>query len=370
MKTLVVCGTFNSEGGKPSSLMEKLFFSYPEKDITIFNGGDTNTIHEAIMTVQNYEVIFWFPNVPNDVPKDRDIKELNPKCILITSKRNDGNKYHFKELIARALQVKANLTIEIKMAISGRYIMQVFDPLGNVWSPMTEDYNEVSLCLYERLCALVAYHRQSTTSLVTHKDEKFIEIVRNYATTFHNLIMPSEHTSRFLGNASFRCTYGFPSFRSNTDPDTIFVSKRNVDKQGLSLNDFVPVQFKEGAVNVLSHNKPSVDTPVQVRLYKTIPHINYIVHGHVYVKGAPFTKEAIPCGALEEVDEIMELIYNNDLYNLCRQGYAINLLGHGFIILARDISFFSDDNIRFYARPEREYMGRKYEEGEDINDVF
>ena len=58
-----------------------------------------------------------------------------------------------------------------------------------------------------------------------------------------------------------------------------------------------------------------MDTPVQVRLYKTIPHINYIVHGHVYVKGAPFTKEAIPCGALEEVDEIMELIYNSNSSN-------------------------------------------------------
>lgn len=354
MKTLVVCGTFNSEGGKPSSLMGNLFSLYPEEDITIFNGGDTNTIHEAIMTVQNYEVIFWFPNIPNDVPKDRNIKELNPKCMLITSKRNDEDKYSFKELIARSLEVKANLTIEIKMAISGKYLMQVFDPLGNVWSPLTEDYNEISLCLYERLSALLSYHRQPTRSLIDCKDERFIEIVRRYATTFHSLIAPSESVTRFLGNASFRCSYGFPSFRGKIDPDLIFVSKRNVDKQGLSYNDFVPVKFKHGVVSVLSHNKPSVDTPVQVRLYNAIPYINYIIHGHVYIEGAPFTDKIIPCGALEEVDEIMELVSKNNPHGIINEGYAINLLGHGFIILARSLAFFSDENIKFYARPERE----------------
>ena len=37
------------------------------------------------------------------------------------------------------------------------------------------------------------------------------------------------------------------------------------------------------------NSKPSVDSSIQVRLYRILPEINYIVHAHCYAEGAPFT---------------------------------------------------------------------------------
>lgn len=50
--------------------------------------------------------------------------------------------------------------------------------------------------------------------------------------------------------------------------------------------------------------KPSVDTPSQIMLYQAYPKVNYMLHGHVYIDGFPFTNRCIPCGAIEEAHEI------------------------------------------------------------------
>lgn len=66
-------------------------------------------------------------------------------------------------------------------------------------------------------------------------------------------------------------------------------------------------------------NKPSVDTPIQIRMYDKLPNINYMIHSHCYIKNAPYTKNALPCGAIEEVDEILNIIkesYDNDYLNI------------------------------------------------------
>jgi hypothetical protein len=42
------------------------------------------------------------------------------------------------------------------------------------------------------------------------------------------------------------------------------------------------------------NKKPSVDTPVQLMIYQNAPAINYMIHGHYYVYGAPFTKSFYP----------------------------------------------------------------------------
>jgi hypothetical protein len=53
--------------------------------------------------------------------------------------------------------------------------------------------------------------------------------------------------------------------------------------------------------NAIRHIKnPSVE--VQMAYLSQIPEINYMFHSHVYVKGAPFTKSPVPCGAIEEVN--------------------------------------------------------------------
>ena len=48
---------------------------------------------------------------PNDFEKVRNVKEVAPKVMLVTSKRNDGGKYQFNELVQRALGSKSNLLL-------------------------------------------------------------------------------------------------------------------------------------------------------------------------------------------------------------------------------------------------------------------
>ena len=78
-------------------------------------------------------------------------------------------------------------------------------------------------------------------------------------------------------------------------------------------------------------NKPSVDTPVQLELYKQCPQINYFIHGHSYIPGWPETEIYYPCGDLREVNGIVRLIKD-------RTSGIINLKDHGFLIYASDFA--------------------------------
>jgi hypothetical protein len=219
IRTLVVCGTFDNKGGKPSGLMNKLFNTYPENYIFV-NGGYYEHLQQILEDTVAYDIIYWFANVDNDLPKIRNVKEVNPKCILITSKRNDNDKYCFEELINRALGLKANLVFEFsKSAKDDLFNIRVFDPLGVLWCDRTNDYKKVIDRAYNRIQKLACYTRQQSVVIndkVSFETEpRFIDIIHDKAEIFHKLVQPPEVVERFLGNVSFRCTHGFPSFRGN-----------------------------------------------------------------------------------------------------------------------------------------------------------
>ena len=235
--------------------------------------------------------------------------------------------------------------------------MKLFDPLGNVWYEGL-DIEECSKALLDRLAFIKSITRESTVSSEENigalawffnmfKEEmyksdnnleipikkEFLSIVRDYAYKFAEATFQTKDVKRFLGNASFRCPKGFPSFREGK---YIFVSKRNVNKEFIGIDEFVPVYLKDGKIYYCGDNKPSVDTPIQVRMYNLLPNINYMIHSHCYIEDAPFTEKALPCGAVEEVDEISKLLndyYDND-FN--RDFYLINLLGHGSIMMSNN----------------------------------
>ena len=293
-KVLIVGGTFDKEGGRASGLVRNLIdeIHYSHKfDIAAVNGGTVEDLHDNILpTVTEYQVVFWFANVSNDEVKLRDVKAINPKCILITSKRNDNGKYTFAELISRALSIKANLTIEFSKDPDGLFNMMLFDPLGNVF------YDGCSipyLCsaMIDRIEQLLTFTRVPSVQDTEHdmpavpEETEFFNFAHDCADIFHNLIKPAKGTDRFLGNMSFRCQNGFPSFRGENG--IIYVSRRNVDKSDINATSFVPAYLDDTeTVRYFGINKPSVDTPVQLRLYKLFPWANYMIHAHCYVDTA------------------------------------------------------------------------------------
>ncbi len=80
-----------------------------------------------------------------------------------------------------------------------------------------------------------------------------------------------------------------------------------------------------------------------------------LIHSHCYIENAPYTKEALPCGAIEEVEEIFNLIeenYNNDYQ---KDFYLMNLRGHGSIMMSKNPEQLKDIKMKGRKLPERMY---------------
>ena len=372
-KILFVGGSWDLNGGKKSKIVDEFAKHLP--NATVYNGGDYNDLNKILESCTNYDTVIWWANVPNELPKIRNVKDINYKAMLVSSKRNVDNKYSFQDLLQRSFALKSNLTVEFSKN-DNKYNMKLFDPLGNVWYEGL-DIEECSKALLDRLAFIKSITRESTVSSEENigalawffnmfKEEmyksdnnpeipikkEFLSIVRDYAYKFAETTFQSKDVKRFLGNASFRCPKGFPSFREGK---YIFVSKRNVNKEFIGIDEFVPVYLKDGKIYYCGDNKPSVDTPIQVRMYNLLPNINYMIHSHCYIEDAPFTEKALPCGAVEEVDEISELLkdyYGND-FN--RDFYLINLLGHGSIMMSNNPEQLKNINMVGRKLPEDMY---------------
>ena len=364
-KVLIVGGTFDNDAGRPSKLIYKIYDEFKKEplfDVTYANGGLVSDLHSGILhSVINYNVVLWFANVSNDEDKLRDVKAINPKAILVTSKRNDDNKYTFADLISRALAIKANLTVEFSKQ-NDKFNMMLFDPLGNVFY---DGFEVADMCarMMCRIGQLSTFTRVPSIRDTENEapevleETDFFNFAHDCADIFHNLIRPAKGTERFLGNMSFRCQNGFPSFRGSNG--IIYVSRRNVDKSDINAGSFVPAYLDDqNTTKYFGDFKPSVDTPVQLRLYKLFPWANYMLHAHCYVDttGIPntqmlHTSNPVPCGALEEVTEIYNVVPRTisdmcgtvQLFNKnAPRLLAINLTGHGCILIAKDVTILKE----------------------------
>ena len=419
MKILIVGGTWTIEpdvafeDNRRSGLIDKIAIAIKDYCleecrnsciIDLHNGGYYYDLESILNKTPEYDIVFWWANVPdNSLHKIRNVKEVAPNVMLVTSKRNDCDKYSFMELTQRALAVKANMFLEFKKGDDKLFHINVMDPLGCHWY---DGFNvdEAVVAAMDRLIYLMSMTRQKTIKSNIEKgdvmnmffakvgdnvaqsekevdipeEREFIDIVRKHAETFYTIFNPGKDVKRFLGNASLRaqlnidstrCMRGMPSFKKD---NMIFVSQRNIDKQFISLENFVPCYMEDEKLYYCGDKKPSVDAPVQVRLYEALPHINYIIHSHCYIEGAPFTSKSIPCGAIEEVDEVLEIVKKIDeefdaflKYWMNAHGkekpdgekpigYKINLKGHGSLLMARDVAALRD--VQYVGRQLPEIM--------------
>jgi hypothetical protein len=338
MKLQVVCGRWDEGERHSSTLGEILAEGINEvvEDVDVYNGGHIDAIPYLKDLTKEYDAVLWMPQISNSVDRKYvdEIKKLNKACILITSKRNNG-EYSFADVTNHALKKRSNLVVEIT-PIEDEYDRpsvfkaRLFDPLGNVFQDWTFDFYVVGRQIGKRIKELSQFTRVGSTqvgdAVEVPNREEFFRLIRSRAEAFSSLIPNVSNPARFLGNASFRCQRGFPSFRHG---EYIFVSRRNVDKSFVDRNGFVAVRAETIPVEYYGDYKPSVDAPSQVMLYQMYPKVNYILHGHVYLDHFPFTNRCIPCGAMEEVDEIKK-INSSPSYS----SFGINLLGHGFIALS------------------------------------
>lgn len=347
MNIFIVGGTFNHNQGKPSSIIEKIYYTFnsqfTEDNITLLNGNNINTL--KIHLQQFFDVIFWAPNISNDEEKIiPNIKTQHPKTLLISSKRVVEKQYTEFDIIGRLLKTKSNLGVMITKP-NHHYHFTLLDPLGNCYSS-TQNINEMTLALCQRIKTLKQLNRISSECIgpvqnftINPEFIKFIQHSANEFTHYVNAINPN----RMLGNASTRCMFGFPAQK---EKERIFVTQRNIDKALIKTEGFVEVTKNESTVQYYGNKKPSVDTPIQIRLFNFYKNINYMIHGHVYIEGAPFTHDKIPCGFIEEYNDIIQLFPNNSI-----EHFAINLKGHGCLIMSKSV-----DNLWHYANFKSRYF--------------
>lgn len=348
MKTLIVGGTWDSIGGKKSSLIDKIYklmINY-SLDIDYYNGGKYDDLNKIINQAKDYDVIYWLANVPNDLPKIRNIKSINPYAIVVGSKRND-HKYSFVEVLNRALMQRHNLTIQFTKD-DDKFKMLLFDPLGTAWYEGFS-IDELVYNLTKRINFIYTTTRQNTypnyKQIKVPDDKEFFDYVRYVAEIFHKTIEHDKGVTRFLGNASFRYD------------STIYVSRRDVDKSLIDKDNFVGVYLDNNRLYYYGNNKPSKDAVVQANLYLIFKNVNYMIHSHCYAQDGYFTRMPVPCGALEEIDEVIEVVskYYNNNYDL--DYYTINLNGHGCLVLASSLDHLKRTN--YVTRHLPEYIENK-----------
>jgi hypothetical protein len=351
MNFIIVAGSFNESGGKRSGWADKLRNSIIELDnnliIDYYNGGTWEDLNKIYESLPESGIVLWLADVPNDKPKlVKQIKITKPKLFLITSKRNLDEKYTILDLASRALEVKANLVLEIT-GNRDKLQTSIIDPLCNVFLFKENNINIVAKTLIKRLTTLVNVKRISSIEIgkaipIPNNTEvhQFFEIIKTQAEVFHNIIH-GINTTRMLGNASFRCERGFPSFK---EEGMIFVSQRNIDKRFIGPESFVAVQNGINSIEYYGSNKPSVDTPVQLGLFSYYNNIKFMLHSHTYIKDAPFTQKVLPCGDFEEAQQIIFIQKNKNITD-----FSVNILGHGSICLAQSVNYLK--NINWIARP-------------------
>ena len=125
-----------------------------------------------------------------------------------------------------------------------------------------------------------------------------------------------------------------------------------LNKSDINEKSFVPTYLDENeTVKYFGEAKPSVDTPVQLRLYNIFPWANYMLHAHCFTaidcntEGFAMykTKHPVPCGAIEEVAEICDAIGDVEELNCSNPRLvAINLVGHGCILMANNVAAFEE----------------------------
>ncbi len=307
-KILVVGGNFGDEDFRRSSKIVTLLAKELEDYSTVLeiNGGPVEELpdHTSGLTV-------WMPNISNDLTKQYPRKAVGSTLIVSKVVRHEEGQHKYTEAVARIFKMGGNAVIAVEK-MEDHCMFTLIDALGNIWVS-TRDLT----MLADGISKFEAWNSdQQRRSVKPNVElECFMKVVRDNA---HNVMNKSG--DRYFGNCSTRCAKTFPSIRATES--TYLFSPRNSNKESLEVEDMVLV-FDGKHVGP---NKPSVDAPVQSEIYKHLPRINFMIHGHAFIEGAIETDHYYACGDMREVPEVLKSVESDVTF------FAINLTGHGYIV--------------------------------------
>lgn len=315
MKTLIVGGNFG-ETPKESSVVH-LLTAQMHGQTHVLNGGSFENIQN--LDLSGYKLIIWMPNIENGYDKVYPKKDTG--AILICSKVLRENRTEV-DAISRIFQIHGNAVIAIN-SDSKPFTFNLIDTLGNSWVK-TSNIQTLIQVIDEFVEWTLNSIRKGTKQIEAvdfdfSLYQEFVDINRQVADKFEVI------NSRFFGNCSTRCSKMFPTMK--IDATHMVVSKRNVSKKRLTTDDLVLTRILEdGSIEYYGESKPSVDTPIQISLYRDFPNLNFMIHGHTYVEGGIFTENYFPCGDMRE--------YNETRLHISTDFGVLNLVNHGFFMFS------------------------------------
>jgi hypothetical protein len=369
MRALIVGGVFTPMDKQPTktssstivdTLHEKLRDLYhyrcdsmPNGTLEALKSATTNYSAPTPFSVPHSDLIIWMPVVDNDentvYPKKKQGATLIVSKVMrpeVTDTDLNNNEVIITpatttmDAISRIFKFHANAVITIDTSVPKQYTFTLIDALGNQWGKPTTDLTELT----DNIHRFHEWNHHSVRRSITMpRDTNPVEIDTLIEVTKQLSQECTKVQGRYFGNCSTRC---------QSLSYLILVSKRNINKTFLTADDLVPVML-----NVLGHticfdnDKPSVDTPIQVRLYDIFPRHNFYIHGHAYVEDAPSTKEYYPCGDVREVESIHKLIMTHP--KLDADAGVMNLRNHGFFLYADSLTNLQllANSIKFTAKP-------------------
>lgn len=131
MNTLLVGGSFDNSGGKPSELVLKIHSEIkqiPEvSDIRCINGGQEKHINMLIELSKLYDTIIWM------VDANCDLRNISKYRKLILFIDNSNDKYTYSELRDMIELNKLSLLVEFKKLKNGLNNFVIFGNQSNIW---------------------------------------------------------------------------------------------------------------------------------------------------------------------------------------------------------------------------------------------
>lgn len=339
MRTLIVGGNFGDEP-KESSVIKKLANHF---DGEVINGGTIEDLIYLSQRLMGYDLVLWMPNLENFVNKIYPQKM--PGTVLICSKvlRPDRDR---GDAVARVFKMNGNAVITVNTD-EKPFKFELLDALANSWFSGT-NIGELS-CLIIELYHWTKQSIRLNSKLSEFDPNELVELdgnVTDLCEIVHTVAdrVENERGGRYFGNISTRCAAMFPSMR--VPHNIVLMSARNSPKKHLTWEDFVPTKLINNTVLYHGVKKPSVDAPIQLSLYEKYPQLNFLIHGHAFLKDAAFTKHYFPCGDMREFEAVNQMLLDDTGI------FMLNLKNHGFLIGSRTLEGleFIVNNVEFDYR--------------------
>lgn len=138
MKALMVCGSWDDNGGRASAMMNKIVegIKLVIKNLSVVNGGefsDLYLIEENLF--EEFDILFWFINAINNEYPPIEFKKNDRKRVLVLMRNGILETNTNEKILERSKKIGADFTVITSVGrgnglIANGFVFSLFDAAG------------------------------------------------------------------------------------------------------------------------------------------------------------------------------------------------------------------------------------------------